>query len=103
MALSWRKNPRYLTKKARESVKATVMSATLRSGEEQFEIYFQEYVSCGWIDYEFGWQDEGNLLSVTLDNPYEEKRKAFFEHELAHPRLNYTDHQIEYIKKMARK
>ena len=101
MALSWAVNPRYRTAKHGESVEGTVMPATLRKREEHFEIYFQEYRLPG-IASEFLWEDAGDPSPTTLDNPYWQKRKAFFEHELAHPRLNYTALQMEYIKEKIR-
>jgi hypothetical protein len=77
------------------------ISVTLRKDEKQFEIYFQEY-KVPRIVYVFLWEDAGDPSPATLENPYWQERKAFWEHELAHPRLNYTDRQMEYIKEKVR-
>jgi len=80
------------------------ISATLKKGDEHFEIYFREYAvpgefgilrSCSCV---FHWEDDGDLCPFSFGNPLWQNRKAFYERELAHPRPIYTADQIEYIK-----
>ena len=80
------------------------MFATLRKGEEHFEIYCLEYNMPGLISTIFLWEGNNDTIDVRRHGWYHElrliqERKAFYEHELAHPRPNYTERQKEYIEK----
>jgi len=92
LAISWS-----LSSKRRAT--APRMSATLRKGDEHFEIYFREYAMLIVIsDITYDWEDDGDHYPYTLENPLWQKRKAFYERELAHPRPIYTENQMEYLK-----
>jgi len=96
LAISWSmSNKRILSKM---SVALPQMSATLPKGYEHFEIYFQEYVPPYTKKPNFRWENYHDPYPYTLENPYHQERKAFYEREPAHPRPIYTENQIEYIK-----
>jgi len=84
------------------------MSATLRKGEEHFEIYSQEYARPHLLEDSiiFLWESNNDIYDVNSHGSWQRsllirERKAFYEQELAHPRLIYTERQKEYIEKMA--
>ena len=91
----------------RDKVIADSESSKLQEGEEHFTIYFQEYLfpyfypsgpSFNWVsDFDVD-NSYLRMYPKTLENPFWQKRKAFYERELANPRPIYTENQIEYIK-----
>jgi hypothetical protein len=85
------------------SAAATRIDVHLNKGNEHFEIYLMEYGRPGfelpkYTYCTFHWEDDGDRYPYTQANPLWQKRKAFYEHELAHPRPIYTENQMEYIR-----
>lgn len=78
------------------------VSAMLKKGDEHFEIYAMEYPMPGYGVRHFLWsalvEGDGDPYPCTLENPYWQSRKEFYERELANPRPIYTENQMEYIR-----
>ena len=79
------------------SEKSPASIATLKKGDEHFEIYLVEYGGFPNL-HTIQWEGAGDSYPYTLINPYWQKRKEFYEQELAFPRAIYTNNQIEYIR-----
>lgn len=73
--------------------------ALLKKGDEHFEIYLMEYPLPGLGVPVFRLENDGDSYPYTLTNPYWQKRKAFYERELADPRPLYTEAQIQYMER----
>ena len=86
MAISWA-----LCNKASHIASAIKMVGALEQGYEHFEIYFLEY-EVPEIPWGVLWVNDDFL------SPDWQKRRTFWEHELAHPRPFYTERQMEYLK-----
>jgi len=71
--------------------------ATLNKGDEHFEIYLVEYGG-GQNFRNIQWKSDVDSSPYSLKNPYWQKRKEFYERELANPRPIYTENQMEYIR-----
>jgi hypothetical protein len=81
-----------------------VISATLKKYDEHFEIYLLEYEIPSYGSRQISWEDDGivSLHPYPQENPYWQKRKAFYERELANPCPIYTENQLEYIRTKAK-
>jgi len=79
------------------SIRGPSTSAVLKKGDEHFEIYLAEYSLPDRIPRGIRWEEY-------YDPPYpqvginRQKRKEFYERELANPRPIYTENQMEYIR-----
>ncbi|MGL6195198.1 MAG: hypothetical protein ACRC2T_10300 [Thermoguttaceae bacterium] len=81
------------------SEKVTSPYSVVKKGEEHFEIYMTEYAPGHRIgSVKWGEEDLAPYPQLPHSTSWQ-KRKEFYEHELANPRPIYTENQMEYLRK----
>ena len=91
LAISWALAPKY-------NRAGPHITASLKKGEEQFEIYAADYEIPAYGTQSFDWEEYGKS-SIYSDEKYRQEIKHFYENELANPRLIYSDVQKKYLQK----
>ena len=91
LAISWALAPKY-------NRAGPHITASLKKGEEQFEIYAADYEIPAYGTQSFDWEEYGKS-SIYSDEKYRQEIKHFYENELANPRLKYSDVQKKYLQK----